>query len=82
MNKEIIASAFFIGGSGVANGFIQQKPITKVLIGDFVFLLMLSIVDMFGGPFSSLSSVLALLASLVTVLSVIPWQQILKAIGA
>jgi len=82
MNKEIIASAFIIGGVGAANGFIQQKPITKVLIGDFVFLFMLSIVDMFGGPFSSLSSALALLASLVTVLSVIPWQQILKAIGA
>jgi len=82
MNKEIIASAFVIGGAGVANGLIQQKPITKVLIGDFVFLLMLSIVDMFGGPFSSLSSALALLASLVTVLTVIPWQQILKAIGA
>lgn len=78
MNKKIIIAAFVITGSGVINAWSHNKPVTPVILGSYIFVLLLSIADMFGGPLADISSALAMLAVVYVLLTEFPWQQILK----
>jgi hypothetical protein len=62
MNKKIVIAVLVIGGSGVISAWNHNKPVTPVIMGSYIFLLMLSIADMFGGELSKLSGALAMLA--------------------
>jgi hypothetical protein len=77
MNKPIVAATLLIGGSGVVNAWLSHKPVTPVIIGSYVFMLILSLADLFGGEISRLMSALALLAAGYVVLTEIPWTTIL-----
>lgn len=78
MNKSIVASTAVIMGSGLANAYLNKKPITRVIIGGYVFMVMLSIGDMFGGDIGKLMSALALLATTYILLTEFPWQAIIN----
>jgi len=80
MNKHIIASVMIVGGSGVINAWTNKKPITPVILGSYVFLLTLSIADMFGGQVSQLAGAMALLAAVTVLLTEFPWGTVLKAV--
>jgi uncharacterized membrane protein len=80
MNKHIIASVMIIGASGVVNAWTNHKPITIVILGTYVFLLVLSIADMFGGQVSQLAGGMALLAALTVLLTEFPWNTVLGAV--
>jgi hypothetical protein len=80
MNKKVVVATVVIAGSGVVNAFMHKKAITPVIIGAYVFMLVLSIVDMFGGPIASLADGLAMLAVVYVLLSVFPWSTILSVV--
>lgn len=77
MNRSIIIAAFVIGGSGVANSLIAKKPITPVIMGSYIFVLLTAILDMFGGSMAALASALSMLAVTYVLLTEVPWNQII-----
>lgn len=80
MNKHIVASVFIIGSSGVINAWSHKKAITPVIIGSYVFLLVLSIADMWGGQVSQLAGAIAMLAALTVLLTEFPWDIVLRTV--
>src|SRR5258708_15360983 len=62
MNRKIIVAVVVITGSGVVNAILNKKALTPVIIGSYVFLFVLSVLDMYGGPMSSLAGAPAKLA--------------------
>jgi len=78
MNKSIVVAVFVIGGVGVVNRLLVQKPITTIVIGSYLLLLILALMDMFGGGMSKLASAFALLATTYVVLTELPWQQVIN----
>lgn len=80
MNKKIIAAAALIGFSGVVKAASSKAPLTPVITGAYIFLLMLAILDMFGGQASTLASALAMLAALYVLLTEFPWQSVVSAV--
>lgn len=80
MNRQIIVAAIIIGASGVANAWINSKPITTVIIGSYVFLLILALMDMYGGTLSTLSGALAMVAATYVLLTEFPWQKVISLV--
>lgn len=80
MNKQIVAAAVLIGATGVIGAASGGRPLTPVIIGTYVFLLALAILDMFGGQFSPFASALAMLAALYVLITEFPWNTLLSAV--
>lgn len=76
MNRKIVISAVVVGGVGITNAWSQSKPITGIVIGTYVLLLVLSILDLFGGPLSTLSGAIAMVAVVYVLLYELPWSKI------
>lgn len=49
-------------------------------MGGYVFLLVLSLIDVFGGPVAKIASALSMVAMLYVLLNVFPWQVVLKTL--
>ncbi len=81
MNRKIIITTFVIAAVGVANAWGNKKPITRVIMGAYIFCLILAILDVFGGPMSTLAGGIAMIALTYIVLHEIPWNTILTAGG-
>lgn len=77
MNKKVVVAAVIITGSGVVNAWTNQKPITPVIIGGYIFVLVLAVMDAFGGPLADLAGALAMLAALYVLLTEFPWSKII-----
>lgn len=79
MNKQIVAATLLIGATGIVKSYTSNppKPITPVIIGSYVFLLLLALLDMFGGSLSQLASALAMLVTISVVLTQFPWGTII-----
>lgn len=77
MNQKIVAAVVIITGSGVMNAWMNKKPITRVVIGSYILLLVLSVMDMFGGGLSQLASGIAILAATYVLLTEFPWNQVI-----
>jgi hypothetical protein len=82
VNKHIVAAALIIGATGVIKAYSSNPPkaITPVIIGTYVLLLLLALMDLFGGPLAALSSALAMLAVLYILLTEFPWDIILHLV--
>lgn len=80
MNKKVIIAVFIIGGSGVVNAATKGTAITPVILGSYIFLLVLSLADALGGPVAQLAGALAMLAAVVVVLTEFPWQTIISTL--
>lgn len=80
MNKAVVASTAILMGSGIVNSWVNKKPITRVVVGGYVFMLMLSVGDMFGGQLSQLMSALALLATTYVLLVEFPWSTVIATV--
>lgn len=78
MNKHIIAATLIIGGSGVIKAWQSKKPITPVILGSYVFMLVLSIADLAGGQVSQLAGAIAMVAMITVILNT--WTPILSTI--
>jgi hypothetical protein len=81
INRTVLFSALVIGLSGTIQSFVNTGKISRALIGTFVFVLLLSLVDAIGGGASQLASALAILAMLYVLLTQFPWQQLASAVG-
>lgn len=80
-NKTIIIVALYVAAVTFINhslGNSKNTTLTRILVGAYVWLLLLSLLDMFGGALSQLASALAMLAAVYVTLTVFPWQVILK----
>lgn len=73
-------SGFLIVGTGIIRAAQGKTNYTTVLIGGYVFMLVLSVADMFGGNLSRLAGSLALLAALYVVIEEFPWDIIINLI--
>lgn len=77
-----------VGGSGVMNAAINKTKVTPVIMGAYIFLLILAILDTFGGQLSVLSGALAMLAVVYVLIGVdpttkktiFPWDTILGVV--
>lgn len=78
MNKHIIAATLIIGSSGVIKAWQSKKAITPVILGSYVFMLVLSIADLAGGQVSQLAGAIAMVAMLAVILNT--WTPILSTI--
>jgi TM2 domain-containing membrane protein YozV len=85
MNQKIIIAAAVITGTGILNAFLAAKPVTGIIIGGYILLLVLAIMDSFGGPFSALSGAIAMVAVVYVLFgydpqtkqTVFPWQKLI-----
>lgn len=80
LNKKVIVAVMVISASGIANAWINNKPITRVVIGAYVLLLVLSIMDVFGGSMSTLAGGIAMVAMTYVILTEVPWQTIISTV--
>lgn len=69
VNKPIIAATLVIMAVGVIHAWTSNPPqgITRIVLGGYILMLILSVFDMIGGGLASLSRAIAMLA-MVTVL--------------
>lgn len=81
INRHIIFAGAVIGTAGIINGWSHNRANTPVVVGTFVFVLMLALIDAVGGPVSRLASALAMIAVLVVLLDEFPWTTILATIS-
>jgi len=80
MNRKVIVAVFVVAASGVVNSWVNKKPITPVIMGAYIFLLMLAVMDTFGGQLSVLSGAFAMLAMTYVLLVEFPWQTIISTL--
>ena len=85
MNKQVVIVGFIIVGGGVLNMWLgtgtSKTTITRIVLGAFVLVLVLSILDLFGGPISTLANALAMLAAVFVILTTyVPLLQKLASI--
>jgi hypothetical protein len=78
MNTKVVTAVVVIAGAGIVNAWVSKKPITTVIIGSYILLLVLSLMDMFGGKVSQLASAIAMLAVVYVLLTEFPWQQLIN----
>lgn len=81
VNKQIVIAGVVIAASGVFNAWMNKKPITPVIIGAYIIVFLLALMDMFGGDISKLASMLAMLAMTSILLMEFPWDKLFGAIG-
>lgn len=67
-----------ISGAGIVNAWTGHKALTPVIIGSYVFMLVLSIADTFGGAMSDFAGAMAMVAMTYVILTEVPWQQLIK----
>jgi hypothetical protein len=80
VNRQVVISGFVIIGTGIIRAAQGKTDYTTVLVGGYVFLLVMSILDLFGGNLSRLASILALLAALYVVIDKFPWDIVINLI--
>lgn len=81
-NKFILAAVAGIAGIAILNAWVAKKGITRILAGAYVLLLLLSLLDLFGGVWSQLAGGLAMLALLSMLLTQTPWDALSKVTGS
>lgn len=75
LNKPIIIGAFLIAGTGLYRVLILKdtnSSATRVVMGSYLLALLLSLVDLIGGPASQIASGLMMLAVGANLLIVVP----------
>lgn len=79
VNKHIIVATFGLVAVGVIKKWNQPGAnFTPIFVGGFVFMLGLSVADLFGGTMSKLASGLAMVALVNGILTEIPADFIQK----
>jgi hypothetical protein len=82
VNKAIVGGAIGITTVGVVTSIVQQKPITKIVIGGYVVALIGSLADLIGGQVSVLAGGIIMAAFFGVLLTVFPWQLLSQSVGA
>lgn len=77
MNKQVIGAVVFVGATGIIVSWTKKQPITKVILGSYILLFVLSILDLLGGPLRKLAGGLAMITVVYVLLNEFPWDQII-----
>lgn len=80
MNNKIIVSVLFIGGTSVVKALTDGKPLTPILLGSYILLIILAIADMFGGRVSQIAGGISMIAVIYVLLNEFPWSTLSKAL--
>lgn len=80
MNKTIIAVVVYVVAITYFTQVIKKQThatnapftLTRLLAGAYVWLLLMSILDLFGGPLSDLASALSIVAAVYVTLNSVP----------
>jgi hypothetical protein len=89
VNNKIIVAVVFVAGTGIANRYLNNNSsITTVVVGSYILLLVLSVMDMFGGQLSQLAGAIAMLLVVYTLFGkdpktqqpLFPWQQLINLV--
>lgn len=72
MNRQVLVSGVVIGVLGITTAIGQQKPISRVILGAYIFTGLLALLDAFGGILSQVASGLALVAMTTAVVTLAP----------
>lgn len=81
INGHVITAVVVIAGAGIINAWSNKRPAYRLIVGSMIFLIVLSLLDTFGGPASSIASGLAMLAMVYSILNIVPFDQIMGALG-
>lgn len=82
VNHKIVVAVFGVGAIAMFNSVVFNRspagqntgqPISKILLGTYVLLLLLGLLDIIGGVVSQIAGGIALLALLTMALTQIPW---------
>jgi hypothetical protein len=77
VNRKIIVAVVVISGAGIVNAWTAKKHITPVIIGSYVFLLVLALADTLGGSMSQFAGAMAMIAMVYVLLTEVDWKQII-----
>jgi hypothetical protein len=85
VNRKIIIAVVVVSSAGIANAWLNKRHITPVIIGSYVFLLVLALMDTLGGVVSQFAGALAMLAVVYTLIGtdpstgkpIFPWQELI-----
>ena len=69
VNRPVMIAVIGIGGIAFVNAVIAKKPVTRIVLAVYLLLLLLGILDAFGGLFSTLASAIAMLAFVTMLLT-------------
>jgi hypothetical protein len=61
-NRIVLASVAGVAGIGILNAVQAHQGISRIVAGAYIALLLLSLLDLFGGAWSQIASGLAILA--------------------
>jgi hypothetical protein len=80
VNTHIVVAVVVITVGGFLRFWTGAAPTgtsgTSILMGAYVLLLILSVADLLGEPFSTIAGAIAMLAALVTLFTQYPWAEI------
>lgn len=72
VNRHILIGVIVITVAGSLAAIRAHRPVTRVVVGGIVLLIVLSVLDAFGGPLSGVAGGLAMLAMTVVLLMELP----------
>lgn len=83
VNRRIVVAVAVIAGCTIINHLTTGQPITRVIIGAYILLVVLSLLDLIGGRASSIAGMLAMLALVVVLLTTLGplLNQMIKLLG-
>lgn len=83
VNRQVIASTLIIMAVGIVHAWQAKQGITAVVMGGYGVMIVLSVIDLFGGGMAQVASALSLLAVVfVLLLEGVPIIQNLTSGGA
>lgn len=62
----------------MANAALNKQPFTPIIIGSYIFVFVLAILDMFGPPLSNISGGLAMVAVVYVLINEFPWEALIS----
>jgi hypothetical protein len=86
VNTHIVVAVVVITVGGFLRFWTGAAPTgtsgTSILMGAYLLLLVLSVADLLGEPFSTIAGAIAMLAALVTLFTQYPWQALFGGLNA
>lgn len=75
-SRLILASVAGIAAVSIFNAVQKKQGITRIVAGAYILLLLLSLLDLFGGAWAQIAGGIAMLALVTVVLTQIPWASL------
>jgi hypothetical protein len=82
VNRQVLIAVFGIAGIAIFKSVTSKgAPVSRILLGAYVLLLLLGLLDVFGGVFSTIAGGIAMLALVTMLLTEVNWGAIATLAG-